>query len=538
VSNLDGVGLTATRPSTAVQRRPVFRRRDWFLFAVFGALNLAAVALVAVRVLGLRHRLDPGSVVVLVPGVIGLLGFEARWFTLPLMRRPCPMSPEPGLRVAVVTTIVPSCEPLAMLRRSVRAMAALRYEHDTWVLDEGDDPEVRALCEELGVHYFTRAGIERYQQPSGPFAACTKYGNYNSWLDAHGYAGYEVVVGFDPDHIPKPEFLERTLGYLRDEAIGYVQAAQLYYNQPAGLVARGAAEETYTYYSSIQMTSYALGYPIVTGCHTVQRTSALRDVGGYADHEADDLLVTVRFRAAGWEGVYVPERLAAGITPTDWGGYLGQQRRWARSVLDVKLRELPKLAGALPRRERVVSALHGLTYLYGLSTACSIGVLAVALVSGWQPAVVTGEVLSATALLSGVLTAGELFRQRFYLDRRREWGLHLRGGLLRYAKWPYILLALFDSLRQRERGYLTTAKVAMPVRRLLVVPHGATFGVVAASGAIGRMLGRPVSGLMEAWALVVMGLSALVIAVEQVPPPVPYDDDLAAARVPWSRPEA
>ncbi len=80
----------------------------------------------------------------------------------------------------------------------------------------------------------------------------------------------------------------------------------MYYNQSASFIARGAAEETYGYYSSIQMTSYALGYPIVTGCHHTHRVSALREIGGFAPHEADDLLITVHYRAAGWKGVYVP----------------------------------------------------------------------------------------------------------------------------------------------------------------------------------------------------------------------------------------
>lgn len=149
--------------------------------------------------------------------------------------------------------------------------------------------------------------------------------------------------------------LLRTLGYLHDPSIGYVQAAQVYYNQPASFVARGAAEETYAYYSSIQMTTYALGYPIVTGCHNVHRAVALRQVGGFAPHEADDLLITTFYRAAGWRGVYVPETLALGLTPVDWTGYLRQQRRWARSVLDVKFRIYPKVAGRLPRVDRPAS---------------------------------------------------------------------------------------------------------------------------------------------------------------------------------------
>ena len=130
------------------------------------------------------------------------------------------------------------------------------------------------------------------------------------------------------------------------------------------------------------MTAYALGYPIVVGSHNTHRTAALRDVGGFAPHDADDLLITILYRAAGWRGVYVPLRLAAGITPVDWGGYLTQQRRWARSVIDVKLRLLPKLGGRLLIRERLTSFMQGLYYLNRSSSRSEWGCLC----GCWSPA--------------------------------------------------------------------------------------------------------------------------------------------------------
>jgi cellulose synthase (UDP-forming) len=70
------------------------------------------------------------------------------------------------------------------------------------------------------------------------------------------------------------------------------QAAQAYYNQEASFIARGAAAETYGYYSSIQMFSFAVGYPVVTGCHNTHRVTAVKQVRGLPAHDADDLLIT------------------------------------------------------------------------------------------------------------------------------------------------------------------------------------------------------------------------------------------------------
>ena len=87
-----------------------------------------------------------------------------------------PPRPAAGLRVAFITTFVPASESLDMLRRTLRAMLAADYPHDTWLLDEGNTPEVRALCRRLGVRHFSRHGIAEYNTARGRFLARTKAG--------------------------------------------------------------------------------------------------------------------------------------------------------------------------------------------------------------------------------------------------------------------------------------------------------------------------------------------------------------------------
>ena len=49
-----------------------------------------------------------------------------------------------------------------------RALVAMDYPHDTWVLDEGGDKRVRALCTRLGARYFTRKGRRRFHNAAPP----------------------------------------------------------------------------------------------------------------------------------------------------------------------------------------------------------------------------------------------------------------------------------------------------------------------------------------------------------------------------------
>lgn len=516
----------------AVRRSPVFHWWDW---PVYLALTVLAGG-TAVWVFRSWSRdavwADRAYVGVAMTALalLGLVMYGVRWLTLPLMRKPVHRPPAPGWRVGVATTFVPGSEPLEMLELTVRRLVDMEYPHDTWVLDEGDAPAVRELCQRLGAYHFTRKHTAAYQAPIGIYEARTKHGNYNAWLDALAYDRYDLVVNFDPDHIPETNFLERMLGYFDDPAIGYAQAAQIYYNQDAGLVARGAAEETYAYYSSTQMTSYTLGYPIVTGCHTVHRVDALREVGGFAPHEADDLLITVYYRTTRWRGVYVPEVLAQGLVPTDWPGYLRQQRRWARSVLDVKFRWFPKVAARLGRIERVVSFCHGLHYLNGLGTAFGIGLLGYLLVTGTPAGAFSGTVLLHALALVAVLQACEFYRQRFFLDVRSEAGLHLRSGLMRFAKWPYILLALGDVIRSRHHAYLMTRKAKGRDGYLLIPPHLAGAAFVTGAGVLGTLRGAQRAPAILAAAAGFVVVSLALCLTELRDPPDAFDPELAGRR--------
>jgi glycosyl transferase family 2 len=503
----------------------VFGRRDLLLHVVVTVMLVAASATFAVywASSGDGGRYPVVFTLLTVPLLVGLAMYLARWLALPLMRRPLEMPAVGGWRVGVATTFVPGAEPLEMLDETVGALVAMDYPHDTWVLDEGDDSAVRELCARLGAHYFTRRRRPEYQLERGPFERRSKHGNYNAWLDAIAFERYDAIVGFDPDHVPAREFLTRTLGYLRDRSIGYVQAPQVYYNQRASLIARGAAEETYAYYSSVQMVSYSLGYPIVTGCHHVHRTAALRAIGGLPAHEADDLLATIRYRAAGWRGVYVPETLAVGLTPVTWNGYLTQQRRWARSVLDVKFRIYPRVARRLPPVERLVSLLHGLYYLHGLTTALGILVIGFMLVSGDIPRVFSTETVPYVLLLIAALQASDFFRQRFFLNPG-ERGIHWRAGLLRFAKWPVVLLALKDALRPRRVEYALTAKTRQPPQRsLLVAPHALSIAFLAGAGVFGALVNDVHTGPLWSTAAVLIALPLIAMATSLRREPPPYD---------------
>ncbi|MDX1395921.1 MAG: glycosyltransferase [Gemmatimonadota bacterium] len=505
----------------------MLERRDRVVIGLLVLVNLTAVAWFFAHWAGLPDW-SVHPVMFAIASLIVLYrlgGYAVHWALLPFMRTPGPAPRlERPLRVGVATTFVPASESLAMLERTVRSLVEMEGGHDTWVLDEGDDARVREMCRDAGARYFTRRGHPHYNTDGGPFRARTKYGNYNAWLDSVGFDAYDAIVTFDPDHVPSSDYLTETLGYLVDEDVAFVQPPQVYYNQRASMVARGAAEETYAYYSSGQMAAYGMGYPIVTGCHTVHRSTALEEIGGLPAHDADDLLSSLLYRTSGWRGVYVPRILARGLTPVDWHGYLRQQRRWARSVLDIKLREWPRRVGRMPFRERVFSGLHGLYYVRGLSSLAEIMLLGFMAATGIIPAFVSYTTGVHALAMFGTLVVTDFYRQRFYLDRRREWGLHWRASLLQLAKWPQLVVAVWQVLRGVDRPFVVTPKTLQAgdagPPTLLTRPHLATLGFFAVCVALGLAFGRDVHPLVY----VGIGVMAATIGIllgtaMRVPPP-------------------
>lgn len=433
------------------------------------------------------------------------------WYALACMRRVLWQRPRAGLRVAFLTCFVPGKEPLDVLEKTLRAMVRVRYPHDTWVLDEGGDPDVRRLCAELGVYHFSRKGIERYNQKRGKFAAKTKGGNQNAWRDDHEHE-YDIIAQMDVDHVPRPDYLQRTLGYFRDPEVGFVLGPQIYGNHDESWIARGAAEQAFGFYGSYQRGYHGVGMALFIGTNHVYRVAAMRDIGGYAHGIVEDHLTGMHFFAAGWRGVYVPEVLSVGEGPVTWTDYLNQQMRWAYGLFEIVFHHSPKL---LPRM-RLKKALHYVFaqsyYFVGLAAALSVLLLWLYLFFGVAPTdMPLGEWLWHSAPVFVLTNAIYYWSQRFHVNPESERGLGCRGFVLNMGAIPIYFAALILAIFQRPLTYAVTPKgsAARSHRGEVVRPFFAHYLIVAATieaSFVGLSLGR------SAWHLYAWG-AFIVVAI-------------------------
>lgn len=392
-------------------------------------------------------------------GIIDIVFFFYLWHLLWSMERPKYIPPESGKRVAMVTTFVPT-EPIDMVEGTLLSMRNVSYPHDVFVLDEADESRMKDICERLGVTHFSRKGVDRYNQSSGRFQTKTKGGNLNAWLDSHGNK-YEFVTFLDPDHKPNANYLDRVLGYFKDDSVAFVQAPQIYGNQSDNWIARGAAEQSYSFYGPILMGLYGRGNCIANGSHSTFRIKAFQDTNGYAVHDADDVLMSLRLLAKGWQGVFIPEVLAVGLAPDNWSAFLNQQFRWSYSMFDLLFHHFSREFVGLNFSRRLGYFVISIYYFLAVFFVLLLIMPIASILMNNAPA--NTELLSFCKYFIPVLIARYFlllaWGQRFLIQPERERGIWYRGGFLWIATWPYYFLAFLKAIPKNSvRPRITTPK--------------------------------------------------------------------------------
>lgn len=236
--------------------------------------------------------------------------------------KPRERTPPPPLEGKTVDVFVTTkSESPEVLRKTILACGDLNYPHRTIILDDGDRPEVKALCEELGCDYLARSSHEG-----------AKAGNLNYGLK---HSSAEFVAVFDADHVPLPNFIERTIGYFRDEKVAFVQTPQEFYNTDSFQHRTDRKKkyiwgEQYLFFSLIQPGKDHWNSAYFVGSCAILRRKALDDCGeGFATETiTEDMLTSLRIHAKGWASVYHNENLAYGIAAETILPFHIQRQRW------------------------------------------------------------------------------------------------------------------------------------------------------------------------------------------------------------------
>jgi cellulose synthase (UDP-forming) len=441
------------------------------------------------------------------------------WSVLSNIKEHNSTKPEKGHKVAFVTTFVPSSESVELLHKCLPAMVKASYKHDTWLLDEGNDDEVKEICRLYGVKHFSRANEAMYNTEGGKFAKKTKGGNHNSWYDVHGHQ-YDFVAQIDTDFVPNKSFLTKTLGYFKDPKIAFVGTPQIYGNTGDSLIAKGAAEQTYSFYGPILRGFHGMEMNMLIGANHVIRVKALEDVDHYSAHITEDLLTGMKLHAKGWKSAYVSEVLAIGEGPATWKAYFAQQMRWAYGCMHILRHFSFKLFRSMSWRQKVYYFMLQQHYFSGL--AMTLGGVGLGLYFGLGINTARVEFVPFLSLYLPVLAAVglmALWMQRFHVRPKHEKGLLFAGKIISAASWPIFFLAFVGVVTGKRLTYKVTPKGKNKIINedsiSLFKPHIA-IGIIALAGIISSIYTGRTSLVMMYWGVLTASTMLFVPVAQPV----------------------
>lgn len=176
-------------------------------------------------------------------------------------------APAPASDLTVDVFIATYNEPIDLVMRTARAAKEIRYPHETWILDDGNRPEMRAAAEAEGIRWITRsadwAGMPRH----------AKAGNLNNALLA---TEGEFFLILDADQVPLPDILDKTLGFFEDEKMALVQTPQWFENVPDN---DPLGSQAPLFYGPIQQGKDGWNAAFFCGSNAVIRREALMQLG-------------------------------------------------------------------------------------------------------------------------------------------------------------------------------------------------------------------------------------------------------------------
>ncbi|WP_051142686.1 glycosyltransferase [Gryllotalpicola ginsengisoli] len=245
-------------------------------------------------------------------------------------RRNPPPAP-PGLTVDVF--IATYNEELDLVMATAEAAKRIRYPHETWILDDGARPELAARAEAAQVGYLTR-GPEWEGRPRH-----AKAGNINNALMQ---TSGEFVLILDADMVPRPEILDRTLGYFDDDRVALVQTPQIFSNVATG---DPLGSQAPLFYGPIQEGKDGWNAAFFCGSNAVLRREALMHLGliGYVRQTEQDVARRLR------QATLIVRRTLARTRPGP-----------GRTMLTAALSALREASGALANGEPAAEVTYTL----------------------------------------------------------------------------------------------------------------------------------------------------------------------------------
>jgi cellulose synthase/poly-beta-1,6-N-acetylglucosamine synthase-like glycosyltransferase len=257
-----------------------------------------------------------------------------------------------------VTVQLPIFNEQFVVERLVESICKLEYPRDRLdiqVLDDSTDETVAVA----------RAVVERYAALGQPIS-------YHHRSNREGFkAGAlqegmktsqgEYIAIFDADFVPPEDFLLRIIHHFSDPKVGMVQARWTHINRNYSFLTEVEAilldGHFILEHGGRSRTGVFFNF---NGTAGMWRRQAIEEAGGWEhDTLTEDTDLSYRAQLKGWKFVYLQDVECPAELPIEMTAFKTQQARWAKGLIQVAKKTLPKVMRSdVPRKVKIEAWYH------------------------------------------------------------------------------------------------------------------------------------------------------------------------------------
>jgi cellulose synthase/poly-beta-1,6-N-acetylglucosamine synthase-like glycosyltransferase len=368
-----------------------------------------------------------------------------------------------------ITVQLPLFNEMYVVERLLESVTGLNYPRhllEIQVLDDSTDETVR----------IARAAVEKHKQRGFDI-------QYIHREDRTGFkagalengmkmAKGQLVAIFDADFMPKPDGLRKMVDFFTDERVGMVQMRWGHINANYSLLTRIQEVLLDGHFVVEQASRNRTGaFFNFNGTAGMWRREAIEWSGGWQhDTLTEDTDLSFRAQLMGWRFVYLLDEDTPAELPVEMNAFKAQQRRWAKGLVQVGLKLMPRLWKhpqlTFQQKVELFFRLFGncAAMLLIVLSILHIPVLLVRFNQGLFHMLLLDAPLMIFATLSVVSFYGTAIRYRYPDQKWRLWLIPLAMAMgigLVFSNTRAVLEALFGV----KSGFVRTPKYNVESRR-------------------------------------------------------------------------
>jgi cellulose synthase/poly-beta-1,6-N-acetylglucosamine synthase-like glycosyltransferase len=259
-----------------------------------------------------------------------------------------------------VTVQLPIFNEQYVVDRLLDAVCRLEYPQeklDIQLLDDSTDETVEVA----------RILVERYAALGRPVVHLHR-DNREGFKAGALEAGLKTAKGefvaiFDADFVPPPDFLMKCIHHFTDPKVGMVQTRWTHINRNYSLLTQVEAilldGHFVLEHSARSRTGVFFNF---NGTAGMWRRRAIDEAGGWEhDTLTEDTDLSYRAQLKGWKFVYLQDVECPAELPVEMTAFKTQQARWAKGLIQVSKKILPKVFASDASRHVKIEAVYHLT---------------------------------------------------------------------------------------------------------------------------------------------------------------------------------